>query len=93
MDPLILTFAEEPTASNLETPEFHYSEILNLNILKNGECAVDHNSLGTESGTRTAKETSDTDKNVSVQINLLATESFTKASGEGSDTDRVSNDN
>lgn len=93
MQPLILAFAEEMTESQSEAPEFHYCEVLNLNVLKTGDCAVGHDSLGTETGTRVARESSDSDKSSSLDIHLLATESFTKASGEGTDSDRNANDN
>jgi hypothetical protein len=90
MEPLILKFAEDLQHSpTQDTPDYQYCEVLNLNILKNGEYAIDHNLLATETGTRASKEDSDSDKSFSAGVNMLATESFTKASGEGTDTDKT----
>lgn len=72
MIPLILRFAEQPNEESPDLPPLHYSNELNLTVLTdNGEPAVRYLQAGTQTATRVAHESSDSDKSdLSEQLSL-----------------------
>ena len=90
MKPLIFEYAEKPKSIDLDNSLVEYCESQNLTIVKGThKPAITNSLLETETFTKTAGESSDSDNNFGNKLkSLTATETKTFTSTEASDSDR-----
>ncbi len=90
MRPLIIEYAESPTANNVDISLIQYSDTLNLNVrADNLQPAIDSLLTETCTTTRSTVESSDSDsRSDSTIADLMSTETRTFVRREDSDSDQ-----
>lgn len=90
MKPLVLEFAETPDGEDQDWSLIQYSEELNLSVIAGTKIpAVRCLDASTVTGTRSIKESSDSDKDIRNIGPLLATSTYSANPKETTDTDQT----